>query len=96
MGGPPVPYHVGGAGARSCGTYIAGSGDFQFRAVYESWGYGFLSAANAAAYGRGVQVPYPDTAAFDLYMDNFCRQHPLETYADGVMQLRTGMFNTIH
>ena len=79
---------VRGPGGKSCGYYIANQSDIQMRAMFDGWAFGYMTAMNTVADSLNKpQARYPETEALELYMSNYCTQHPLVLYAQGVTQL---------
>ena len=97
----PTTY-VLGVGSYSCGRFIATtskhlpgtimpSRDGNFvseNAEYTQWLLGFLSGFNAAHAGeREQQVTGSDPAGMDLFMRNWCNQHPTQSVFEGALAL---------
>ena len=96
-----------GAGLDSCGKFIAASADYKpgtFAQIeapsgrymsesirYQQWFMGFVSALNSAHsndIGKQINV---DIAGLDLWMRNWCNQHPVEKVFEGMMAFRKQM-----
>ena len=77
-----------GAGTVTCGMYV----DDRTNAVpaqsfhYFNWMQGYLSAYNQfSVHPQIAVIPNPDTLA--LYLDKYCRDHPLDTLLMGAFAL---------
>ncbi len=68
---------VYGAGAESCGRWLASSSDQGTRLYNESWVLGWLSAAGH----YNVHGPMQDTDAdaVSAWLDSYCKEHPLDS-----------------
>lgn len=77
------PTYLRGQGTRSCGTFIKDKQPFRIQnsghAQDMAWALGFL-------YGIDNQNPYDtkfyDYNGLDLWLDRYCRDHPLESLAN--------------
>jgi hypothetical protein len=83
-----APVFVMGKGHDSCGELIGAIGDAPpgkygsiEHGVYLEWLSGFVSGFNATHAGQ--QVRGIDPAGMDLWMRNWCNQHPTEKVVDG-------------
>ena len=91
---------VMGSGQDSCGKFIAAVGDAspgKYREInagvfvseneaYLQWLMGFVSGVNAASVGeQEQQVSWADSAAMDLWMRNWCNQHPTQDFVQAAM-----------
>ena len=79
-----------GIGATPCGDYVAwresktGGRAAQAHALQWTWGY--ISAHNL--YGTEPQVTaIPSPASIGLYLEKYCREHPLDKLITGVVHL---------
>jgi hypothetical protein len=89
-----LPVRVFGEGTITCGQWL------HYRtttgitgAEAEAWARGFLSGMNAGdplmhSVGHGVQ---PE--GNNVWIDNYCRQHPLEMLYDAALALRAALWN---
>jgi hypothetical protein len=67
-----------GAGGHSCGTWLeTRQNQDAARVGRESWVLGYVSGANSSKDGDDFLVE-PDAQAIFAWLDNYCRQHPLE------------------
>jgi hypothetical protein len=76
---------------RSCGVWIdeRSHGDSKSAldsSVSQTWLMGFLSGI-AVGLGEDFLKDAPDGASLYLWMDNYCRAHPLNSIGDGGMDL---------
>jgi hypothetical protein len=85
-------YVFQGAGTASCGKFaedFAKAPDFS-EGFYFAWAQGFMSALNidlsqeSAQYRNLGAIP---TSQQERYLRNYCDQHPLGDYMDGVIAL---------
>lgn len=71
-----------GSGGNTCGQYIAlrKTQDPNLNSVLTAWSLGFLSSMNInrAALKNLEPVSLPDVSTIDAYLDNYCRNNPLE------------------
>jgi hypothetical protein len=85
--GQPMMY---GLGTQGCGKYVAVAdqgkrGDGQEVYQYITWMSGFMSHASSV---NGVDYfKNSDTESVQLWLENYCRAHPLEPFAIAVAQL---------
>jgi hypothetical protein len=79
-----------GLGTQGCGKYVAATdqakrGDGQAVYQYITWMSGFMSHASGV---NGVDYfKNSDTESVQLWLENYCRAHPLEPFATAVTQL---------
>jgi hypothetical protein len=60
-------------------------------AEYQQWLLGFVSGFNnSRAYWQEEQVTGIDLAGLELWMRNWCNQHPTQTVFEGAPALRRG------
>lgn len=77
-------------GSASCGDWVqnrTGGGDAKLllSTAQKFWLLGYLSGV---ANGSGVDfMRTSDAASFELWMDNYCRDNPLDNVADGAVKL---------
>lgn len=68
-------------------TKSAGNKALRLQA-YEVWARGFASGYNYASPRRQVKVEaFPSDDEFDRYFDQFCRDHPQQSFVAGAIQL---------
>ena len=74
-----------GAGADSCGTWLA---ERKTSAWFQDgeWILGFLTAANRFA---NVPPRHTDSAAITVWVDNYCQANPLEDLVEAATALLT-------
>jgi hypothetical protein len=81
---------VYGVGTQGCGKYVAATeqfrrGDSQAIYQYITWTSGFVSHASAV---DGTEYfKNSDTDSIALWLENYCRAHPLEPFSTAVMEL---------
>lgn len=83
------PSPIMGTGAFSCGQWV------ESRALKEEavdgiliqWQLGFLSGMNFKGNSIKEMVILPDAPSILLYMDNYCKAHPLEKVMEGSLAL---------
>lgn len=86
-------------GSASCGDWIqnrTGGGDAKLllNTAQEFWLLGYLSGV---ANGLGVDfMRTSDAASFYLWMDNYCRDNPLDNVADGAVKLARELKKKMH
>jgi hypothetical protein len=84
----PVAAHAGmlrGAGATSCGTWLADRADFGMNNLMLNWALGYLSAtADLSATGLFDPLATADANAVMYWLDNFCSAHPVLSFADAL------------
>ena len=79
--GKQPPGHMGTMSTRD-GNFVSEN------AEYTQWLLGFLSGFNAAHAGeREQQVTGSDPAGMDLFMRNWCNQHPTQSVFEGALAL---------
>lgn len=87
---------VVGMGGQSCAQYVEHkkSAPALLIQLYAQWGQGFLSGYNVGtAYkgkDRGVfkaPVKIPDEATIHLFLEKYCRDHPLGYVTEGMLSL---------
>lgn len=71
-----------GSGGNTCGQYIElrKTQDLNLNSVLTAWSLGFLSSMNInrATLKNLEPVSLPDASTIDAYLDNYCRNNPLE------------------
>jgi hypothetical protein len=80
---------LSGAGAMSCGKYVAWSADRGTADLFETWGQGFLSGLNFAEHGHNGNrwKVLPDADTIKLYLDKYCKDNPLGHPYEGLIQM---------
>ena len=72
----------------SCGAWANSVGNQMARAQYDSWFRGFVSGYNFAAPSNQVELGrMPDDATLHLYIDKYCREHPLNPFVSAAFDL---------
>lgn len=71
-----------GIGNHSCGEWLTGRQDKTYYAMGQ-WMLGWVSSAGY----YGMRLRRTDAAAMSAWMDNFCREHPLDSLGVGVRAL---------
>lgn len=74
-------------GADSCGQFVAS--DHQKRELYLAWTVGFISGANVGNLGgsRTAGDGWERDSTL-LWLDNYCRSSPLDTFVTAVTKFR--------
>ena len=67
----PKTYTVYGVGAQSCGKWTAEKSEL-VRGFMNSWVLGYVTALGGVAGARDT-----DSQAITAWVDNYCREHPL-------------------
>lgn len=76
-----------GPGNASCGRWVASTRDQSDRNFLGSWLGGFISGANALGTRSGLAGEQNDFRDLQLWMDNYCRTHPLEKISEAATAL---------
>ncbi len=72
----------------SCAAWTGSAGNRLIRAQYEFWARGFVSGHNYANPARQVRVgAFPGGDELYQHFDRYCREHPQQSFVEGVMQL---------
>ena len=81
---------VYGAGMVSCGEWqqYRSSGDKPNSYQAQAWIDGFLSGYNSAGEGPDFLTPKPSSIAYYAWVDNYCRERPLDTLALAIFALK--------
>jgi len=81
---------IDGAGLVSCGEWqqYRSSGDKPSSYQAQAWIDGFLSGYNSASDGTDFLIPKPSSIAYYAWVDNYCRDKPLDTLALAVFALK--------
>jgi hypothetical protein len=82
---PPGQFHVYGPGTLSCGTWLANRGIVNAHLGQLDWVLGFVSAAGG--YNVLGALRKTDSDAVSAWVDNYCREHPLNDLADAAGHL---------
>lgn len=84
-------------GSASCGEWVQNraKGDEKLaNAAQEFWLLGYLSGV---ANGLGVDfMKTANAASIELWMDNYCRNNPLDNIADGAVKLSRELKKKMH
>ena len=67
-----------GAGAATCGTWVKLISEYPDQYVFNAWIAGFVSGTG----WMGTKVKPTDAAAMELFVTNYCKEHPLDNIAD--------------
>jgi len=82
-------YKTFGAGVKSCGDFVKSKGSM--RNLYVQWILGFLTAMDVrdvVASGKDSAMPLEASVnAYELWMDNYCKGHALESVANAAINL---------
>ncbi|MFC4526358.1 hypothetical protein ISN76_13200 [Dyella halodurans] len=77
-----------GVGTLSCGKYVSLSPDKTYADMFISWSQGYLSARNDSEQSRNRPMrALPDGETIKIYLDKYCRDHPLSYPFLGVNQM---------
>ena len=78
-------YNVYGTGGTpsSCGTWVKSKGDLDTRNFQMSWVLGFISGASYV----GPKLKKTNSAAVEVFMDNYCQKNPLKSIESGAAEL---------
>lgn len=79
-----------GAGTISCGEWQQhrSSGYKANSYQAQAWVDGFLSGINTAGDGPDFLAPKPDAVAFYAWIDNYCREKPLDALIQAAFALK--------
>ena len=76
----------------SCGAWLKSADNKLVRAQYEFWVRGFVSGHNFANQARQINLGvFPGGDALYQHLDQYCRDHPQNTFVDGTIQLVTAL-----
>jgi hypothetical protein len=79
-----------GAGMISCGDWqqhrLSGYKSNSYQA--QAWIDGLLSGLNAADSGPDFLVPKPDPVGYYAWLDNYCKEKPLDTLTQAALALK--------
>ena len=87
---------VQGMGVQNCGQYVEHrrNGSPLLQQLYSQWAQGFISGYNVGTPFSGEEkgfrrsaVRVPDEETIWLFLDNFCRNRPLDLVANGAVSL---------
>ena len=94
---PAERYTIVGAGAFSCGKYLEvrskdrrTPGVAFTESLMISWAQGYVSGMNsyrAIANPKREMLVLPDAPSIKAYLDKYCRDNPLKTVQDGILEL---------
>ena len=79
---PAVAYTVRGVGAYSCGAWVNERNDITRHNLQLHWILGFLSAVGWMSPNNDDPFEGVDADAVELWIDNYCKKHPLEKIVD--------------
>lgn len=92
---PFTPMAVYGEGTASCGSYVESKNDEIQRYIYLVWLNGYLTAFNQyqssklKIFNGSHDIKKGlDSPALMLWLENYCRENPLDTFVRAVMMLR--------
>ena len=72
----------------ACAAWTKSAGNKAVRQQYEIWARGFASGHNYANPARQVRVgAFPSGEEFYQYFDQYCRDHPQQSFVAGAIQL---------
>jgi hypothetical protein len=75
------PFTMFGYATESCGKWVKSADNAGQRALYISWVTGFVSGYNFGNPHNQVNLGrMPDNETLTLYIDNFCRENPLNNF----------------
>lgn len=82
--------YVYGAGTISCGEWqqVRSSGDKGSVYQAQAWVDGFLSGLNFGEAEPDFLAPKPDKIAFYAWIDNYCREKPLDALITATFKLK--------
>jgi hypothetical protein len=88
-----------GIGVQSCGSFVGvvdgatgSSKDEGDRFGFMSWAQGYLSHYNSSEPNIDSILGTSDRAAVQLWLYNYCRAHPLESFFEAVDKLITALY----
>lgn len=76
-------YHVYGPGTYSCGTWVEHRKTSNAWYQYAAWVSGFISGAGHS----GEELKEVDERAIFVFVDNYCKQNPLNPIVEGAKAL---------
>jgi hypothetical protein len=80
---------IWGAGVTSCREWQENRTQENLASWQQrSWIAGYLSGYNSASWGRDFLVRQPDAAAIYSWIDNYCRDNPLDDLIHAVTALK--------
>jgi hypothetical protein len=82
---PPGKYSEYGAGAASCGHWLASRNDHALHGIQINWVLGWVSAAGY--YNVQGALRETDADAVSAWVDKYCREHPLSEIKDAAATL---------
>jgi hypothetical protein len=81
-------FRIKGAGAESCGTWVAEIGTNPGARENHQWVLGYVTAFNRFGLGTDADVSKgADPPGLIAWIDNYCRTHPLDTVETGAARL---------
>ena len=79
-------------GPISCGTFVEARKSESGKQQIALWMAGFITAYNWRTLDTADILANTDMAGALLWMENYCRAHPLESVVHGAMQLTKELF----
>jgi hypothetical protein len=80
----------------SCSAWLKSADNKLVRAQYEFWVRGFASGHNFANQAHQIKIgAFPGGDALYRYLDQYCREHPQNTFVDGTIQLIAALRNPV-
>ena len=80
-----INYLVRGIGTDTCGQYI--KANVTQKNWYLMWYTGYISGVNASLPGKYDHSNKIDIDSLDLWLENYCKNNPLETFERAVASL---------
>jgi hypothetical protein len=84
-------FAIYGPGNESCGSYVSSPDGSLTKGLDMEWAMGFLTAMGewqASAHGPIIKT---DTNAMEVWLDNYCRAHPLQEFHTAVEALTNAL-----
>ena len=82
------PVVVSGFADMSCGAWVATDRNAIGRAQIFAWFRGFISGVNYSRPQQQISMErLPSDATLGLYVDKFCRDHPLSSFPGAAFEL---------
>ena len=86
----PGTYVRFGLGLESCGRWVTERArESRVASEMDTWVAGYVTGYAAAEISPGRTMLLTDVAALNVWVDNYCRLHPLEKVADAALKLAT-------
>ena len=88
VGGENDPVPIFSFADTSCGAWTKSQQDGSMRQIYLYWFRGFVSGYNLGSETKQVPMnAMPDQDTLSLYVDKYCREHPLLPFIGAAFQL---------